>query len=68
MFVVVCCCSAVAVVQVSGSENAEFVKFSGSALGAAQQRLASFLAVMPAGELATAKEQLAAESAYDEAE
>jgi hypothetical protein len=41
--------------------------FSSSALGAAQQRLKSFLAVMPAPDLAAAKQQIEAESMYEEA-
>jgi hypothetical protein len=49
--------------QISGAENAEFVKFSGQALNAAQQRLVAFLAVMPAEDFEAAKQAVAAESA-----
>lgn len=49
----------VCLLQVTGAENAEFVRFSGAALQSAQQKLSAFLACMPAAELAAAKEQLA---------
>ncbi len=50
--------------QISGTQNAEFVKFSGAALQSAQQRLAAFLALMPRDQLDTAKQQLLAQSQY----
>jgi hypothetical protein len=49
--------------QISGAENAEFVKFSGQALNAAQQRLAAFLAVMPAEDFKAAQQAVEAEFA-----
>jgi hypothetical protein len=45
--------------QISGAENAEFVAFSGKAQKAAQARLKSFLALLPADQLDAAQQQVA---------
>lgn len=54
-------CFAPSALQISGAENAEFVKFSSSALKAAQQRLAAFLALMPVEDLVAARQQVEAQ-------
>jgi len=51
----------VCVLQVSGSENAEFVSFSGKALKSAQARLKSFLALLPSDQLQAAQQQMSAQ-------
>ena len=45
---------------VTGAQNAEFVRFGLGALGRAQSKLAEFLALMPADQVAAAREQAAA--------
>lgn len=49
--------------QISGAQNAEFVRFSSGALGRARSKLAEFLALMPRDAVATAKQVVAAEAA-----
>eukprot|EP00879_Flechtneria_rotunda_P006602 GHRR01006937.1.p1 GENE.GHRR01006937.1~~GHRR01006937.1.p1 ORF type:complete len:235 (+),score=74.24 GHRR01006937.1:1077-1781(+) len=44
--------------QITGIQNAEYVRFSNSALKAAQGKLAAFLALMPPSELKAAKQQV----------
>jgi hypothetical protein len=54
-------CSPATHLQISGAENAEFVKFSGAALKAAQGKLAAFLALVPPKDLAAARQQVDAQ-------
>jgi hypothetical protein len=49
--------------QFSGSQNAEFVRFSSGALARAQSKLNEFLGLMPRDALATARQIIAAEAA-----
>jgi hypothetical protein len=49
--------------QISGSQNAEFVRFSSGALVRAQSKLTEFLALMPRDAVAAAKQAVAAELA-----
>lgn len=46
---------------ISGAQNAEFVKFSGAALKAAQGRLAAFLSLVPPEALQAARQQVDAQ-------
>lgn len=56
---VVCCCHHLFwCLQISGTENAEFVAFSGKALKSAQARLKSFLALLPSDQLQAAQQQV----------
>eukprot|EP00882_Tetradesmus_deserticola_P012204 GHRQ01012931.1.p1 GENE.GHRQ01012931.1~~GHRQ01012931.1.p1 ORF type:complete len:324 (+),score=136.12 GHRQ01012931.1:257-1228(+) len=50
---------------ISGTENAEFVKFSSAALKAAQGKLAAFLALVPPQDLAAARQQAGAQAAEE---
>lgn len=43
---------------ISGAQNAQFVDFSSKALKAAQQRLATFIALCPADQVAMARQQI----------
>ncbi|KAF6246425.1 hypothetical protein COO60DRAFT_1204479 [Scenedesmus sp. NREL 46B-D3] len=47
---------------ISGTENAEFVKFSSAALKAAQGKLAAFLALVPPQDMAAARQQADAQA------
>jgi hypothetical protein len=47
--------------QISGSENAEFVTFSSNALKSAQARLRAFLALLPSDQLQAAQQQIASQ-------
>lgn len=49
--------------QITGAQNAEFVKFSSGALSRAQAKLAEFLALMPREALTAAKQAYEAEAA-----
>lgn len=55
-----CYCAALCM-QISGAQNAEFVKFSGAALKAAQGRLAAFLSLVPPEALQAARQQVDAQ-------
>jgi hypothetical protein len=62
------CCSTIdnahmftARLQISGSENAEFVTFSSNALKSAQARLRAFLALLPSDQLQAAQQQIASQ-------
>ncbi|GBF87305.1 hypothetical protein Rsub_00016 [Raphidocelis subcapitata] len=52
---------------ISGTQNAEFVRFSAAALARAQGKLNEFLAAMPREAVAAARAAAAAEAAADEA-
>lgn len=53
---------AIPVRQISGAQNAEFVKFSSQALKAAKRELAAFIKLLPASEV----EQAASTMVYSE--
>lgn len=52
--------------QITGSQNAEFVRFSGAALTRAQGKLAQFLSLMPRDAVEAARRTIASEAAADE--